>query len=94
MLYFGIFGLVFYKLFVMFSISTLEFIYLQKFPEKHKYLNLGSKMPYLGIFGLEFEKNIVIFEISKHARIYRITKFCQITKMPKFGTKNALFGYF
>ena len=63
MLYFGIFGLVFYKIFVMFSITTLEFIYLQKFPEKHKYLNLGSKMPYLGIFGLEFEKNIVIFEI-------------------------------
>ena len=27
-------------------------------------------------------------------RISVIAKFCEETKMPKFGTKNALFGYF
>ena len=49
---------------VIFEISTLEFIQLQNFAEKQKYLNLGPKMPYLCIFGLEFKKTIVIFEIS------------------------------
>ena len=39
---------------VIFEISTLEFIQLQNFAEKQKYLNLGPKMPYLGVFGLEF----------------------------------------
>ena len=39
-------------------------------------------MPYLSISGLEFENNIVTFKISKEIKI------------PKFGTKNALFGYF
>ena len=40
----------------------------------------------LGIFELEFGNNIVIFEI--------IAKFRKIIKIPKLGTKNALFGYF
>ena len=43
-------------------------------------------MSYLGIFGLEFQKAIVIFEIST-------LEFRVKEKMPKFGTKNALFGY-
>ena len=49
-------------------------------------------MPYLGIFGLEFENNIVMFEI-----IISTLSNCKISrkmKMPKFGTKNVLFGYF
>ena len=28
-----------------------------------------------------------------HLQISVITKFCEETKMPKFGTKNALSGY-
>ena len=50
-------------------------------------------MPYLGIFRLEFENNIVIFEIStlKFAQVQNCEKK---TKLPKFGTKNALFRYF
>ena len=39
-------------------------------------------MPYLSILGLQSKNNIVTFEISKEAKI------------PKFGTKSALFGYF
>ena len=38
------------------------------------------------IFGLEFE--------NKHPRICVNAKFREKAKMPKFGTKNALFGYF
>ena len=53
----------------------------------------GTKMPYLVILGLKFENNIVIFEISTFEFVFS-AKFCEKTKMPKFGTKNALFGYF
>ena len=50
-------------------------------------------MAYLGIFGIEFEKNY--FHIwNQHLRIGLITKFREIMKMAKFGTKNALFGMF
>ena len=31
---------------------------------------------------------------SQHLRICLIAKFCEESKMPKFGTKNALFEYF
>ena len=55
-----IFGLEFEKIIVMFQISVLELVLLQKL----KSLNLGPKMPYFGIIGLEFEKAVVIFEIS------------------------------
>ena len=30
----------------------------------------------------------------QHLRICLIAKFCEESKMPKFGTKNALFEYF
>ena len=50
-------------------------------------------MPYSGIFGLEFENNNVIFEISA-LELVLYGKFREKMKMPKFGTKNALFGYF
>ena len=46
-------------------------------------------MSYLDIFGLEFEKNIVVLEIST-LEFHPLKKI----KMAKFGTKNALFGYF
>ena len=52
--YLGIFGLEFYKTFVIFEISTLKFVYLENFAKKQKFLNLGTKVPYLGIFQLEF----------------------------------------
>ena len=41
-----------------------------------------------GTFGLEFENNIIIFEISA------LEFACVKMKVPKLGTKNALFGYF
>ena len=50
-------------------------------------------MPYLGSFGLKFKNNIVEFEISSLEFVY-FGKFRAKMKMPKFGTKNALFGYF
>ena len=50
-------------------------------------------MPYLGIFGPEFYKNYCHIW-NQHLRICQVAKFCEIMKMPKFGTKNALFGYF
>ena len=47
----------------------------------------------LGIFDLEVGNNIVIFEISTFELVY-LQNFAKKTKIPKFGTKNALFGYF
>ena len=48
-------------------------------------------MPYLSIFELEFENNIATFEINTFD-FCLIAKFCEIMKMPKFGTKNARLG--
>ena len=44
----------------------------------------------MGIFWLELYKTIVIFEVKTIV----ILKFCEVTKMSKFGIKNALFCYF
>ena len=49
-------------------------------------------MPDFGIFRLELEKNSHIW--NQHPQICLITKLRGKTKMPKFGTKIALFGYF
>ena len=51
------------------------------------------KMPYLGIFGLESLKYYCSFR-NKYLQIFLIAKFCQKTKIPTFGTKNALLEYF
>ena len=50
-------------------------------------------MPYLGIFGPEFYKNCCQVW-NQHPPICLIASFWEETKMPKFGTKNALFEYF
>ena len=47
-------------------------------------------MPSLGVFGVEFKKTILIFEVSA----IKFVKFCEKVKLPKFGTKNAISGYF
>ena len=60
---------------------------------KKKSLNLGSKICNLGIFGLESEKNILSYLKSAPSNLSKC-KILWKTKMPKFGTKNALFGYF
>ena len=51
-------------------------------------------MSYLGVFRLESEETNVIFEIStlEFVSLQNLAK--KTTKMPKFVTKNALFGYF
>ena len=64
-------------------------------------------MPNLRIFGLKFEITIVIFEISALEFVLlqslvqneknlknREKNFVKKMKIPKFGSKNALFGYF
>ena len=73
MLHLGSFGLEFENNIVKFEISTLEFVYLQNFAKKQKYLNLGLKLLSLGIFnqkclicvflGHNFQIIVVIFEI-------------------------------
>ena len=50
-------------------------------------------MLYLGILKLKFEKTIVIFEISV-LKFIKIQIYMQNKKSLKYGTKNALFGYF
>ena len=49
---------------VIFEISSREFIKIQGFVYKLKYLNLVSKLPCMCIFRLKVENTIVLFEIS------------------------------
>ena len=51
---------------------------------------MGQKIPSLGVFGVEFKKTILIFEVSA----IKFVKFCEKIKLTKFGTKNAISGYF
>ena len=52
-------------------------------------------MPYLDLFKLEFQKTIVIYDhiLNQFLRIFLIGKFREKTKMSKFGTEKALFGF-
>ena len=61
---FGCFGQQIGKTIVMFKISTLEFVLLQKLAQKKKSLNLIPKLLDLSLFGLEFYNTNVIIEIS------------------------------
>ena len=76
---------------------------IAKFCEETKMPNFGTKntllgyfwpkMFYLNIFGQEFQKSFRHFW-NQHPQICLIAKFCEKPKITKFGTKNALFGYF
>ena len=71
--------------------------------KKQNCLNLGPKMPYwvflikIALFGC-FRARIFLKNYchiwNQHPQICIFAKFCEKTKMPKFGTKNALFGFF
>ena len=53
-------------------------------------------MPYMAIFRVEFKETIAIFEMSTlEFLIMRSNqKNIKIKKIPTFGTKIVLFGYF
>ena len=72
---------------------NLKFVYFQNFMKKQKCQNLGPKIPCLGIFGLEFFENYCHIW-NQHLRICVNAKFCEETKMLRFGTKCGLFEYF
>ena len=90
-------------IFVIFETSTLKFVYLQNITKKQKLLNLRSKMPYLGIFDQEslfwyfwarIKKNYCLIW-NQHPQICLIENFAKKKKKKiKYGSKNALFGYF
>ena len=67
-----------------------------KFRPKIKILKFGTNIALIEYFGIEFQKTNIVFEISTLKFVY--AKFCKslqnFAKMSKFGTKNALFGYF
>ena len=56
--------------------------------------NLEPKVPYLRFLGLEFSKTITIFEISTLKFVYLQHFAKKNMRIPKFGTKTGLFGYF
>ena len=60
--------------------------------KEQKCLNLGRKMPDLDNFGWNL-KTILSYLKSTPSNLSN-AKFGRKTKMPKFGTKNALFGHF
>ena len=51
------FGLEIQKTNVVFEISILEFVNMQRFTQKQKKFKLRTKIHYLGILGLQFNKN-------------------------------------
>ena len=51
-------------------------------------------MLYLGTFGQEFQKTIFIFGKLSPSNLSKCKILRKKTKMPKFGTENALFGGF
>ena len=76
---------------------------VSKFCEETKVPKFGTKNALLGIFDQEcliwvFLGNNYKGNCShiwnQHPRFCLIVKFCEKTKIPKFGTKNVLFGYF
>ena len=92
--YLGTVGLEFQKLLSYLKSAPLNFPSCKILWKKQKFLNLGPKISYLGVLWLELkEKTIVIFEISTLG-FFLIVKYCELIKMPKFGTKSALYGYF
>ena len=67
---------------------------MPKFGTKNALLwHFLPKIPYLDILRLEFKKYYRHIW-NQHRQILLIAKFCKKNKIPKFGTKNALFGYF
>ena len=50
-------------------------------------------MPYLGIFWARILENYCHIS-NQHPQIFLTAKFCEESKMLKFRTKNAIFGYF
>ena len=62
-------------------------------PASSTLLKCKPKMPYLDILKLKFEKSIVIFEMSI-LQFLKIQIYMENEINFKYGTKNALFGYF
>ena len=103
MRYLGIFGLGFYKTTVIFEIGSFEFVLLQNFVKKQKWLHLGLKCHFFGIFHQEcliwvfLSKNFKNYcQIwNQHPWICLIAKYCEIMKMPKnLGPKVPYLGIF
>ena len=92
------------------ALSNLTVKFCKNKKRQQKFLNLRPEILYFGIFSLDFPNNPYInFKISpsklcnwkiletfrnKDAEICLIVKFCENTKMSKFGTKKALFENF
>ena len=103
LLYVCLFGQEFEKAVVIFEINASNLSNCIVWC-KIKILKFGTKMSDLHIFGVEFENTIVIFEICvlEFVLLQSLVQkqkswkknFMKKTKMPKFGTKNSLFGYF
>ena len=84
--------------------QNLPICLLAKFCEETKMFKFGTKnvlfgyfwtkMAYLDIFWAKIKKNNYCCIWNWHTWICLIAKYCEIMKMPKFGTKSALFGYF
>ena len=77
---------------------------IRKFRAKLRILKFGTKNCLMLLFWAAILKNhchisnqhpwIYCHIWNQHPRICLSLKFCEETEMPKFGTKNALFGYF
>ena len=74
----------------MIEINILEFVYLQNFVKKWKYLNLGLKNALFWYFWARILKSYC--HIWNQHPLF--ANFCEEARMSKFGTKNALLRLF
>ena len=73
------------KAIMIFGISILKFVEMQKIAQNRKTI-FGPKMRYLVILGCNFEK---VFSYFEHPRICQNAKFHAKLKILNFGTKNV-----
>ena len=83
--YLGIFEMQFWKVIVIFEISTLEFVKMQSL------INLGPKMSYLRISQLELEKTIIILEVCI-LEFFEMQKLVKIKETSNLVPKIRIFG--
>ena len=75
----------FWKVIVIFEISTLEFVKMQSL------INLGPKMSYLRISQLELEKTIIILEVCI-LEFFEMQKLVKIKETSNLVPKIRIFG--
>ena len=89
----GIFGQEFEKKLLSYWKSAPSNLAICKISRKNKNAEIWKQNAWFGYFWARILESYC-HVLNQHLRICVIPKFCEETKMLRFGTKNALFEYF